>query len=293
MFRRRTQVAACVAVLALAGALVTVSPAAAADPIAACDPAVAPALDWSAPSFVAWGRQVRVGANIADGVDGPLYEDGSAKLVLDAGSARASSDPVDSDLEFAVSAPVQGATMNATAMWTLLDDATGARCSQSASFSIALGVGKTLRYRAGRVTNGIAWTAINPGDCHDIAQEPMSLTVQQGSVKRRLSVPDECGPVGGRRVSTPDWTLALAGGHFELRAVSAHSSIKARMRYALRVGQRRVASGSLSLVRIYRPARVIVAGTPAFFNECVHGSYQFVGNGCVVPGLFRLSLALV
>ena len=46
------------------------SPAAAADPLAACDPALAPGLTWSAPSFLAWGREARVGANVADPATG-------------------------------------------------------------------------------------------------------------------------------------------------------------------------------------------------------------------------------
>ena len=68
------------------------------------------------------------------------------------------------------------------------------------------------------------------------------------------------------------------------------------MRYALRVGSRRVASGSLSLVRIYRPDRLIVVSDPAFQSICVHGRYppKWYGAtvGCKIPGLFRVHVSL-
>ena len=253
---RRAAVVA--AVLATAASGLSASPAAAADQLAACDPALAPGLTWSAPSFLAWGREVRVGANVADPATGPAYVDGSVKVGVDAGGATTAADPLNSDLEFVVRAPAQGAEVNASATWTLTDETGTVSCAQSTALKVPLGLGKNLRYAARVLKNGVAWVATGAGDCHDIALAGISLTVQQGGVTRRLSAPDQCNPTGAKRVSTADWQLVLAGGQFHLRALRAHSSLKTRLRYALRVGPRRVASGSLSLVRNYRPVRLIV-----------------------------------
>jgi hypothetical protein len=291
MFRLRRAIAVA-AVLATAASGLSASSAAAADPPAACDPALAPGLTWSAPSFLAWGRETRVGANVDDPVDGPAYADGSVKLAVDAGSAKAAASPVDSDLEFVVKAPARGAEVNAGATWTMSDDTGTVTCSQSTALKLPLGDGKILRYAARLQTNGVAWVANGAGDCHDIALAPISLTVQQGAVTRRLTASDQCKPAGAARISTPDWQLSIAGGHFQLRALKTHSSLKTRLRYALRVGSRRVASGSLSLVRVYRPGELIVVGTKRFFNVCVHGAYQYTSNGCVIPGVFSLHLTI-
>ena len=61
MFRLRTAVLAFALATALSG--LSVSPAAAADQLAACDATTPAGLAWSAPSFLAWGRTARVGAN--------------------------------------------------------------------------------------------------------------------------------------------------------------------------------------------------------------------------------------
>ena len=96
--------------------------------------------------------------------------------------------------------------------------------------------------------------------------EPISLTVTQGGVSRQLRATDQCKPAGHQRAATRDWELVLANGHFQLHALSAHSSLKTRMRYALRVGSRRVASGSLSLVRTYKPGRLILLPEKGFLD---------------------------
>ena len=140
--------------------------------------------------------------------------------------------------------------------------------------SVPLGFGKTLRFKPKLLKDGIAWVAAGAGDCHEIALQAISVTVQQGAVKRQLNAADQCNPAGSKRVSTPDWELVLADGQFALHALKPHSSLKTRMRYALRVGPRRVASGSLSLVRTYRPERLIVVSDQAFQSVCVHGRYQ-------------------
>ena len=115
-------------------------------------------------------------------------------------------------------------------------------------------------------------------------------------MKRRLTAADQCNPAGSKRVSTPDWELVLAKGQFALRALSVRSSVKASLRYALRVGPRRVASGSLSLVRVYRPERLIVVANPAFQDVCVHGIYpmKWYGAtiGCKIPGAMSVQLKL-
>jgi hypothetical protein len=285
------------AVMATAGLGVSASPAAAADAVAACDPALAPGLTWSAPSFLAWGREARVGANVEDPAEGPVYADGSVALALDAGSATAASSPVDSDLEFVVKAPARGAAVNGNATWSLVDETGTVHCAQALAVSVPLGAGKTLRYTPKLQKNGVAWSATGAGDCHDIALEPISLTVQQGAVTRRLAATDQCKPAGAKRVSTADWELALKNDTFELRALATHSSLKARLRYALRVGSRRVASGSLSLVRTYRPVRLIVVSDPAFQSICVHGVYpmRWYGAtvGCKIPGAMSVRLKLV
>jgi hypothetical protein len=296
MFRLRSAVAIA-AVLATAASGLAASPAAAADPLAACDAATAAGLQWSAPSFLAWGREARIGANVTDPGAGPGYDDGSVALSVDAGSAGESSDPVDHDLEFALKAPAHGATANAAASWTMVDEADTVRCAQTAALSVPLGFGKTLRYRPkAQGTGGIAWVPVGAGDCHDIALQAISLTVSQGAVKRSLSAADQCHPAGQKRVATADWELTLADGQFHLRALRAHSSLKTRMRFALRVGSRRVASGGVSLVRTFRPARLIIVSNPAFQTVCVgHYAPQWFGSevGCKIPGAFSLHLALV
>jgi hypothetical protein len=292
---RRAAVVA--AVLATAASGLSASPAPAADALAACDPALAPGLTWSAPSFLAWGRDVRVGANVADPATGPAYVDGSVKVGVDAGSATTAADPVNSDLEFVVRAPAQGAEVNASATWTLTDETGTVSCAQSTALKVPLGLGKNLRYAARVLKNGVAWVATGAGDCHDIALAGISLTVQQGGAARTLSAPDQCHPAGAKRVSTADWQLALTGGHFELQALRAHSALKTRMRYTLRVGSRRIASGSLSLVRDYRPERLIVVSDHAFQDICVHGIYpmKWYGAtiGCKIPGVMSVHLKLV
>jgi hypothetical protein len=116
-------------------------------------------------------------------------------------------------------------------------------------------------------------------------------------VTRRLNAADQCNPAGHQRVATADWELVLANGQFQLHALRAHSSLRTRMRYALRVGPRRVASGSLSLVRNYRPVRLIIVSDPDFQSICVHGRYppRWYGAtvGCKIPGAFSIHVALV
>src|SRR5260370_1258140 len=97
---RLRRAAALAAVLALGASALSASPAVAADPIAACDAATAPGLQWTAPSFLAWGRQARIGANVTDPGSGPGYEDGSVALRADAGRAGEAASPLDHDIEF-------------------------------------------------------------------------------------------------------------------------------------------------------------------------------------------------
>jgi hypothetical protein len=295
MLRLRSA-AALAAVLATGAAGLSASPAAA-DALAACDATTAPGLQWSAPSFVAWGRQARIGANVTDPGDGPGYDDGSATLSVDAGSAGEADDPLAHDLEFVLKAPAHGASVNAAATWGMVDDTAAVLCSQTAALSVPLGIGKTLAYRAKARSTGVTWVPVGAGDCHDIAVQAISLTVSQGSVSRHLSAADQCNPAGHQRAATADWELVLADGHFHLNALKPHSSLKVRMRYALRVGPRRVASGSLSLVRSYRPDRLILMPQPGFLDYCVHGFYgvHWFGNkvGCRIPGSFKIHLALV
>ena len=92
MFRLRTA-AVVAAVLATASSALAATPAAAADPLPACDAATAPGLQWSAPSFLAWGREARFGANVTDPGTGPGYEDGSVSFSVDSGSAALAPDP--------------------------------------------------------------------------------------------------------------------------------------------------------------------------------------------------------
>jgi hypothetical protein len=296
MFRLRTAIVLTASVATLGSGL-SVSPAAGADAVAACDPALGPALTWSAPSFLAWGREARVGANVADASEGPVYADNSIAFAVDAGSSAASPSPVDNDFEFVVKAPARGAAVTASATWSLVDETGTTRCAQTTALTVPLGAGKILRYAARRQSNGIAWSAIGAGDCHDVALERISLTVQQGALTRRLTAADQCNPAGTSRVSTPDWELALKNGRFEVHVLAAHSSLKARLRYALRVGSRRVASGSLSLVRKYRPYELIRPGNPKFMHVCVHGLYHWVNDGsrqgCEVPGIMQTHIALV
>jgi hypothetical protein len=285
------------AVLATTGSVFSASPAAAADQAAAaCDPALAPGLTWSAPSSLAWGREVRVGADVADSADGPIYADGSVALAAAAGSTKEAGTPVDHDFEFVVKAPTGGAALNLTATWTMVDETGAVRCNQTAALTIPLARGGMLRYRAKPERNGVTWVASGGGDCHDIALQPISLTVAQGGVTRHLNAGDQCNPAGAKPAGTADWQLALAGGHFVLRAVAAHSSLTTRLRYALRVGPRRVASGSLSLTRVYRPVRLIVVSDPAFQSFCVHGIYpmKWYGAtiGCKIPGAMSVRLKL-
>jgi hypothetical protein len=286
------------AVLATGAAGISASPAAA-DQLAACDATTAPGLQWSAPSFVAWGRTARIGANVTDPGDGPGYNDGSAALSVDAGSASEADDPLDHDLEFVLKAPANRANVNAAATWGMVDDTGAVLCAQTAALSVPLGIGKTLTYRAKARSTGVTWLPVGAGDCHDIALQNVSLTVSQGSVSRRLSAADQCNPAGHRRAATADWELVLSDGRFHLNALKPHSSLKVRMRYALRVGPRRVSSGSLSLVRSYKPDRLILLlGTkPGFLEYCVHGRYgvHWFGNnvGCRIPGSFKIHLALV
>jgi hypothetical protein len=296
---RLRRAAVLAAVLALGATALSASPAAAADQLAACDPATAPGLQWSAPSFLAWGRTARVGANVTDPGDGPGYDDDSVALALDAGSARAADDPVAHDLEFVLAAPAHGDSVNAAANWAMVDETGTVLCAQTAALSIPLGIGETLKYRAKAGSAGVSWVAVGAGDCHDIALQGISLTVSQGGVSRSLSAADQCNPAGHKRVATRDWELTLSGGRFHLNALRPHSSLKVRMRYALRVGPRRVASGSLSLVRSYKPDVLILlgGGQPGFLENCVHGRYgvHWFGKtvGCRIPGSFKIHLSLV
>jgi hypothetical protein len=290
---RSLAVLAAVATTAVSG--LSASPATADQP-AACDPATAPGLTWSTPTFLAWGRQERIGANVADPGNGPGYADGSVAVTVDSGSAAAATDPVNHDLEFVVQAPAHGAAVQASASWTLVDATGTVRCTQTAALSVPLGVGKTLTYKPKLQKSGVSWVATGAGDCQDIALQPISLTVEQGGVTRRINAADQCNPAGTQRVTTRDWQLVLANGQFQLHPLSAHSSLKTKLRYALRVGPRRVASGALSLVRIYRPTRLIVVSDPQFQSVCVHGIYpmKWYGAtvGCKIPGAMSVHLGL-
>ncbi|MDX6573093.1 MAG: hypothetical protein QOC86_2249, partial [Gaiellales bacterium] len=77
--------AALIAVLATAACGLAAAPASAADPLAPCDATAVPGLQWSAPPFLAWGREARIGANVGDPGAGPGYDDGSVALSVDAG----------------------------------------------------------------------------------------------------------------------------------------------------------------------------------------------------------------
>jgi hypothetical protein len=184
--------------------------------------------------------------------------------------------------------------VNATATWTLVDATGTVRCTQTAALSIPLGHGKTLKFAPKLQKNGVAWFASGAGDCHDIAVQALSLTVQQAGVMRRLTAADQCNLAGAGRVSTADWELSIAKGRFQLRGLSPHSSLKARLRFALRAGPRRIASGSLALVRVFRPERLIVIADPAFQDICVHGIYpmKWYGAtiGCKIPGAMSVAL---
>jgi hypothetical protein len=258
------------ALLAIAAFGLSGSPAFAADQPAACDPALATGLRWSAPSALAWGREARIGANVLDALDGPAYQEGSVAVGVDAGNVRAAPDPIAHDLEFIVGAPSSGTAIAANATWLLTDDAGATHCAQSAALSIPTDSGTILRYSAARGSDGITWTPIGAGNCHDVATQAVTLTLRQSGVTRHLTAPDQCVPKSTAKVGTPDWQLSTAGGAFHLTALRARSSLHARMRYTVRVGSRRVASGSLALVRNYRPDRLIKLHDPDFYPICVH-----------------------
>ena len=111
---------------------------------------------------------------------------------------------------------------------------------------------------------------------------------------RRLNAADQCNPAGHQRVATRDWELVLAGGQFHLHALKPHSSLKTRCATRCGSARRRVASGSLSLARSYRPMRLIIVSDQAFQSICVHGRYppQWYGNtvGCKIPGRVQPAL---
>ena len=101
-------------------------------------------------------------------------------------------------------------------------------------------------------------------------------------------------------MGTRDWDLSIGGGAFHLASLKPHSSLHARMRYVLRVGSRRVASGSLALVRDYRPVRTIKFHDRDFYPICIHGMgpkllkviTTATGTACVVEGSFKVRLTL-
>jgi hypothetical protein len=295
MMRLRTGFVAMLALAAIGSGL-SASVASAADPIA-CDPAVAPGLTWTAPPFLAWGRSERIGADIADAAGGTSYAAGSVAVSLDGGSAVAAPDAVNHDLEFVVAAPAHGAALHAGTTWTQTDASGTATCGQSAALAIPLGAGRILRFVPKALSDGgISWTAQGAGDCHDVALQAVSLTVQQGGATRRVSAADQCDPAGTRHAGTRNWQLVLKKGSFELHALPAHSSLTTHLRFALRVGQRRVATGSVSLVRTYQAARQIVIANPSFQDVCVHGIYRvhWIGStiGCDVPGVASVTLKM-
>jgi hypothetical protein len=295
MKRLRSALAAIVLATVVAGLPAT--SATAADTVAACDPATAPGLTWGTPAFLAWGRSERVGADVAGAAAGATYSDGSAALSVDSGSVAVAPDPVAHDLEFALSAPTSGSSLHASASWSEVDAGGSALCTQTATLTVPTGRGETLRFTPKALPDGgIAWIGKGAGDCHDIALLAISLTVQQGRVARHLSAPDECAPLGTRHAGTANWRIAVTGGHFELHALPVHSSLTAKLRYALRVGSRRVAAGSISLTRSYQPTQQILETNPAFGNVCVHSAYPMhrIGSliGCDVPGVMSATLKL-
>ena len=295
--RQRAGFIAVVALAAIGISGLFSSVAAAADPVA-CDPVAAPGLTWSAPAFLAWGRSDRIGADIADAAGGLGYAGGSVAVGVDAGSEQTAPDALDHDLEFLLAAPARGAAIHATATWAQADSAGTVTCTQSAALTIPLGAGRILRYTPKALKDGgIAWTAQGAGDCHDVALQAISLTVRQGGSTRRVSAADQCDPAGTRRAATRNWQLVLKQGSFELHALPAHSSLTTRLRFALRIGQRRVAAGWVSLVRTYQPAQQIVVSNPSFQTVCVHGIYQvhWIGStiGCDVPAVASVTLKIV
>jgi hypothetical protein len=288
---------AAVSALVLAAAALAGPPAGAADQAAApCDPGLAPGVTWTAPSSLAWGRTATIGADIADPADpdSPAYLDGSIRLAVDAGAVHGASDPVDHDMEFAVTAPARGVALGLTGSWSLADAAGTVTCAQVAAMSVPLAAGAVLRYRASRDGSALAWAPAGAGDCHGAALAPATLTVQQGTTMRRIRVADQCRPASRVRVTTPDWDLRVAGGRFVLRAHAVRSSLRARLRFALRVGDRRVAAGSASLVRVYRPNHILVVGTREWWDHCVHGALKVLpGGNCLIPGARTLQLRLL
>ena len=84
-----------------------------------------------------------------------------------------------------------------------------------------------------------------------------------------------------------------------MRATTEASRVVApprRMRSGFPRRTRRVASGSVTLVRNYRPGRLIDVSNVDFQPMCVHGRYQpkWYGNtvGCKIPAAFSIRIAL-
>ena len=207
MLRLRSALALA-AVLATGAAGITASPAVAADQLAACDATTAPALQWSAPSFVAWGRQARIGANVTDPGDGPGYNDGSAKLSVDAGSAGEANDPLNHDFESVPKAPALAASVNAAATWGMVDDTGAVLCGQTAALSVPLGIGKTLDLQGDGFEPrpphaAFGWSRFSTLHSESVRTSPRPSGLQRRvglRVQLRLDAPSTRQPVAGHRV---------------------------------------------------------------------------------------------
>ena len=141
---------------------------------------------------------------------GPGYADGSVALAVDAGSASASSSPVDNDLEFVLKAPARGAAVSGQRHVDARRRDRNRRCAQAAAVSVPLGVGKTLRYATKLQKNGVALV----GDrrrrlSRHRAPADQPDACSRARVTRRLTATDQCNPAGAKRVSTKDWELVL------------------------------------------------------------------------------------
>ena len=232
MFRLRTA-AAVAAVLGTALSGLSASPAAAAIPLAACDAATAPGLQWSAPSFLAWGREARIGANVSDPVPGRAMTMAPSRSLSTPACRRVEQSARPRSRVRPQGARTRAATANAAATWTMVDETDTVRCAQTAALSVPLGVGKSLRYRPkAQGSGGITWAPVGAGDCHDIALEAISLTVSQGSATRRLNAADQCHPAGHQRVATGDWELVA--GRRPVPPASAQGALVAQDAHALR-----------------------------------------------------------
>lgn len=203
-----------------------------------------PDISISAPPFIAWGRTGAV--RVATGYGPGLVTD--TEISFDGGASFRSFEDL-GGIIISVTMPRQRSGLHVVLRWqqgAALQDPVAKTCE----FTIAGGLGKIGPLRFHEREGGVAVfetveDPISP-DCAKAALFPAALTVSSGSVRRRLSVADQCHPNQAQRSArASNWRLYTNVDGIAFQAWAENPRSRAfRLRFGLARRRSRESSSS-------------------------------------------------